>query len=267
MKSVLSLLVILLATAIAAVAQTNPSARPPSSASRAGQGKEARSAGPDPDLFDGGKFDKETRPETGMLGEFEMPGSNDPQDKSKAGANPGQPGGNQETPPKSASSGGASGAPNAASGGGGAESAAAAGKEGASGGGSSSSADKSGSGSSGAVGGALDQSKPMSEAGQSGGGGPSGKAEGVASSNLQGGSASAAQNSIQGSSAKPSVGKIGSAELRIEPLPESDKDVIGREAAPGGTQGSNRPMPTGGNTGSTNQNKGVEKGKVIPKGL
>ena len=31
-----------------------------------------------------------------MLGEFEMPGSNDPQDKSKVGGNPGQPGGNQQ---------------------------------------------------------------------------------------------------------------------------------------------------------------------------
>src|SRR5438105_2202948 len=69
------------------------------------------------------------------------------------------------------------------------------------------------------------------------------------------------------SPAEPSICKFGSAELRIEPLPESDKDVIGREAAPGGTQGSNRAMPSGGNTGSTNQNKGVEKGKVIPKGL
>ena len=264
MKPGLSLLVILLATALAAVAQSNPSARPTSPASRAGQGKEARSAGPDPDLFDGTKFDKENRPETGMMGEFEMPGSNEPQDKSKVGGNPGQPGGNQDTPPKSASSGGASAAPTATSGGGGAESAAAAGKEGASGGGSS--AEKSGS--AGAVGGALDQSKPMSDSGQSGGGGPTGKAEGVASSNLQGGASSAAQNSMQGPQSKPSVSKIGSAELRIEPLPESDKDVIGREAAPGGTQGSNRPMPNGnGSTGSTNQNKGVEKGKVIPKGL
>ena len=107
----------------------------------------------------------------------------------------------------------------------------------------------------------------MSDSGQSGGGGPAGKAEGVSSSNLQGGSASAAQSANQGTQSKPSVSKIGSAELRIEPLPESDKDVIGREAAPGGPQGSNRPMPTGGNTGSNNQNKGVEKGKVIPKGL
>ena len=261
MKPGLSLLVVLLAAATA-VAQSTPPARAKPPAPRAAQGKEARSAGPDPDLFDGGKFDKENRPETGMLGEFEMPGSNDPQDKSKAGGNPGQPGGKQDTPSKSASSGGASGAPSA-SGGGGAESAASAGKEGASGG---SGGEKSGS--AGAVGGALDQSKPMSDSGQSGGGGPAGKAEGVSSSNLQGGASSAAQNSAsQSTPSKSSASKIGSAELRIETLPETDKDVIGREAAPGGTQGSNRPMPSGGNTGSTNQNKGVEKGKVIPKGL
>jgi len=91
----------------------------------------------------------------------------------------------------------------------------------------------------------------------------------VAADNLQGGASSAAQNSAgQSTPGKNSAGKIGSAELRIETLPETDKDVIGREAAPGGTQGSNRAMPNGGgSTGSTNQNRGVEKGKVIPKGL
>jgi hypothetical protein len=247
-----------------AAAQSTPSARANSSASRAGQGKDARSSGPDPDLFDGGKFDKENRPETGMLGEFEMPGSNDPQDKSKVGGNPGQAGGQENsTPPKSSTSAGAAGAPSSPSASGGGESGSSGGSESAGGG---SSGDKSGSG--GAVGGALDQSKPMGQSGQAGGSGPAGKAEGVAASNLQGGSSSAAQNSAaQSSPSKNSAGKIGSAELRIETLPETDKDVIGREAAAGGTQGSNRPMPNGGSTGSTNQNKGVEKGKVMPKGL
>ena len=260
MKTGPFLLVALLTTAVA-LAQTP---RPAASASRAGAGKTAPAAGPDPDLFDGTKFDKENRPDSGMMGEFEMPGSNDPQDKSKVGGNPGQPGGKESTPPKSAAAGGAAGAPSASGGSGGAEAAASAGGA-PGGGGASEGAEKSGAG--GAVGGALDQSKPMSSSGKSGGGGPSGKAEGMAADNLSGGSASAAQNANQGTQAKSSGGKIGSAELRIEPLPETDKDVIGREAAAGGTQGSNRAMPSGGNTGSTNQNKGVEKGKVIPKGL
>lgn len=265
MKAPRSLLVLLLASA--AVAQTTPAARPASA--RTGQAREAARPGeklpPDPDLFDGSKFDAEKRPETGMMGEFEMPGG--PEKSDKVGGDPGQSGGGNQPPPPNAAASGAAGAASAASGG--APAAAAAGSESAAGGGASA----ENAGTAGAVGGALDQSKPMSNSGQAGAGDPNAKAEGIAADRLEGGGAggkAAAQNAAgKGSNAKSQVSKIGSAELRIDALPpEAEKDVIGREAAPGGTQGSNKAMPAGkGGQGSNNQNMGVEKGKVIPKGL
>jgi hypothetical protein len=253
MKARHSLLVVLLVSA--ALAQTTPPARPPANASRPALGKAGSSLPPDPDLFDGTKFEAEKRPETGMIGEFEMPGSEESQDN-KVGGNPGEPAGSQAA--QNSAPAGAQSAAGAAGGAGGA--AQAGGSEGA-----------SGSGGESAVGGALDQSKPMGSSGQAGGGGdPNAKAEGVQAESLSGGSNSAAQSEggKGGGKQKPPNGKIGSAELRIDALPESDKDVVGKEAAPGGTQGSNKAMPAGkGGQGSQNQNKGVEKGKVIPKGL
>ena len=261
MRTSQGLLALLLA--VAAVAQSTPGVRPATTAPRTGQARDAGRTGstlPDPDLFDGSKFEKEKRPETGMIGEFEMPGSDD--QNSKVGGNPGEAGGNQ-APPKPGAAG-AAGAAGATSGGGAPSTP---GSEQAGGGGS-----VENSGAAGAVGGALDQSKPTSSSGQAGAGDPNAKAEGVAADRLEGGGAggaAAAQKAAgQGNKSKSSASKIGSAELRIEALPESDKDVVGREAAPGGTQGSNRDMPAGkGGQGSNNQNKGVEKGKVIPKGL
>lgn len=244
-----------------AVAQTTPAARTVTPVARTGQTKETGRAGttlpPDPDLFDGSKFEAENRPEMGMLGEFEMPGGET--QTSKVGGEPGQAGGNQ-APPNAATSGGSSGGAAGAAGSAGAEGA--------------SVDNAAAAGAAGAVGGALDQSKPTGSgsAGQAGAGDPNAKAEGIAADRLEGGGAggaAAAQNAAsQGSRAKSPVSRIGSAELRIEALPETDKDVVGREAAPGGTQGSNREMPAGkGGQGSNNQNRGVEKGKVIPKGL
>lgn len=264
MKVPRSLLALLLASA--AVAQTTPPARPASA--RTGQAKEASRSGaalpPDPDLFDGSKFEAEKRPETGMIGEFEMPGG--PEQSDKVGGDPGQAGGGNQPPPPNAAAGGAAGAASAA--GGGAPASAAAGSEGAAGGGASA----ENAGAAGAVGGALDQSKPMGTGQSSGAGDPNAKAEGMQADGIQGasgGSAAAAQNAAGSSKSKAASGRIGSAELRIDALPpEAEKDVIGREAAPGGTQGSNKAMPAGkGGQGSNNQNKGVEKGKVIPKGL
>ncbi len=259
MRTSHGLLALLLASA--ALAQTTPAGR---TAPRTGQTREAGRPGsalpPDPDLFDGSKFEAEKRPETGMIGEFEMPGG-DAQNP-KVGGDPGEAGGNQ-APPKPGAAG-AAGAAGATSGGGAPSTP---GSEQAGGGES-----VENSGAAGAVGGALDQRKPTSSSGQAGAGDPNAKAEGVAADRLEGGGAggaAAAQKAAgQGNKSKSSASKIGSAELRIDALPESDKDVVGREAAPGGTQGSNRDMPAGkGGQGSNNQNKGVEKGKVIPKGL
>lgn len=270
MRTRVGLLALLLATA--AIAQTTPAPRPSANASRTGPSREAGRTGsalPDPDLFDGSKFEAEKRPETGMIGEFEMPGSAD--DNSKVGGNPGEAGGNQAPPkPGAAGAAGAAGTAGAAGAAGGGATPPTPGSEQAGGG-----AGVENSGAAGAVGGALDQSKPMGSSGSSGAGDPNAKAEGVQADRLEGGGsagsggAAAAQNAAgQGNKQKPPVSKIGSAELRIDALPESDKDVIGREAAPGGTQGSNRAMPAGkGGQGANNQNKGVEKGKVIPKGL
>ncbi len=260
MKTKLGLLAILLASV--ALAQTAPPARTPaprpSKPREAGRSDEAKP--PDPNLFDGSKFEAEKRPDMGMLGEFEMPGGES--QSSKVGGNPGAAGGGNQSPPP-ASAGGAASAAGAAGG-------AAAGSEGAAGG-----ASVDNSGAQGAVGGAMDQNAPTGSSGQSGqpgAGDPNAKAQGIAADRLEGGGAggaAAAQNAAgQGSKSKSQVSRIGSAELRIDALPETDKDVIGREVAPGGTQGSNRAMPAGkGGQGSNNQNKGVEKGKVIPKGL
>ena len=263
MRTIPALLAVMFVTV--AVAQTTPPPRttsprtPP--AKDAGRPNALRP--PDPDLFDGTRFEKEVRPEVGMIGEFEMPGSADSQD-SKVGGNPGAAGGSQPPPPNAAAAGaaGAAGAQSAAGAEAGSSGGAAAGSQGAGGGSAGENA-----GQSGAVGGALDQSKPMSNSGQSGAGGSSGSPEGMAADQLGGGGAAAAAAAKAAGQAKSS-GRIGSAELRIETLPESEKDVVGREAAPGGTQGSNRAMPAGkGGQGAQNQNKGVEKGKVMPKGL
>jgi len=273
MKISQGLLALLLATVV--VAQTPPTARPTVPGARTGQPKDAGRAGadarpPDPNLFDGTKFEPEKRPETGMIGEFEMPGG--PEQSDKVGGDQGQAGGgNQPPPPGAPSAGGAAGAAGAAGGG-----AAAAGGEqagGEAGGGGAAGAENAAGGAAGAAGGAKSQGKGQGSAGQAGAGGdPNAKAEGMAADHLEGGGAggaAAAQNSPGSGKSKTAAGRIGSAELRIDAIPETDKDVIGREAAPGGTQGSNRAMPAGGQggQGSNNQNKGVEKGKVIPKGL
>lgn len=227
---------------------------------------------PDPDLFDGSKLEAEKRPEYGMIGDFEMPGSDTP-DNSQAGGQQGSPGGPQNQAPNPAAMAGGAGGAQQQQGGGGAQQAAAAG---GGGGGEQSIANNDAAG---AVGGSTDQSQDGAQgaggaaggksgsAGGKGGSGPAGKAEGIQAAGLSGPQNAASQNSIPPGS-KSAVNQIGSAELRIDTTDVDSKDVVGRETTPGGTQGSNKAMPAGkGGQGSNNQNMGVEKGRVIPKGL
>lgn len=263
----------------AASAQASATARQAATGVRATTSKGTARNGvlpPDPDLFDGSKMEAEKRQEYGMIGDFEMPGSDTP-DNSQAGGQQGQPGQQQQGGPQAASpaGGGASGAQQQQQGGaGGAQQAAAAG--GGGGGGDQSIAqndaaaggggDQGQEGAQGAGGAAGGKSGAAGGKGGKGGSGPAGKAEGMQAAGLSGPQNAASQDSIpQGSR---SGQQIGSAELRIDTTDVDSKDVVGRETTPGGTQGSNKAMPAGkGGQGSNNQNMGVEKGRVIPKGL
>ncbi len=91
-------------------------------------------------------------------------------------------------------------------------------------------------------------------------GGPQAQAVGAQAQNLQG--PQGAQNPVGGPQGSARDMQIGDATLQIQTVPQTP-DMVGNE--PSQAQQYEKKVPAG--QQSNNRNQGVEKGKVIPKGL
>ncbi len=217
-----------------------------SSASRP-TGRAARGPLPDPALLDGSTQAPEKKSEYGMLGEFEIPG-----DENAKGDKPGG-----QQPPAGKPAGGGKQDPNA--------------KQGQSGG--SQGAMPPGVMAQGGGGGVPESGQqPPKNGGSPGGPGggkddPNAKAEGRQVGELKtdeaaGGAAPDA--AVQ----KPSQVAIGDPAMQIKPAPNAP-GIIGATTPAGNTQQMEKPTGGSGGKGTSgdNNNRGVEKGRVVPAGL
>ena len=199
---------------------------------------------PDPDLLDGSSYEKEKHPEYGMISEIEM-GEEEggKSDKISPDSGPAGPAGAKppEDQKQAAKSGGAPPPPAAAAAdakppednaAGGAQSAAPSGP--AAGGSKSAAAN-----------------------------GPAAAAEGAQAENLKVPEGAAGSGPPDGN--KPQAQKIGDASLQIQTLPQNTPNVVGAQAS--SSQQYEKKLPSGGNQSQSNGNAGVEKGRVVPKGL
>lgn len=91
--------------------------------------------------------------------------------------------------------------------------------------------------------------------------GPEAKPEGVKVANLQ--VPEGAQAQSDGSNAKPRDLQIGDATLQIQTVPQNNPNVVGAQST--STQQYEKKVPQGQQT--DNRNRGVERGKEMPKGL
>lgn len=194
----------------------------------AGAKAAAKMVKPDPDLLDGSIYDAEPRPLYGMISEIELPGSEEKSER--VGGAPQQAGGQQEN---SAQRPGPAG-------------------------GSSQAQQQPEQPQAAAApppiqSGQDDRQEPQA-------GGPQAQAQGVQAASLQG------QQSAGGpqEQSKPRDMQIGDATLQIQTVPQNQPQVVGTEQ-PTSTQQYEKKVPPGQQT--DNRNRGVEKGKVMPKGI
>jgi hypothetical protein len=195
---------------------------------------------PDPDLLDGSSYEKEKKPLHGMLSEIEI-GENEGgrQDKISPNSGPGAAGAKPPEQDKPPAAGGAGAPPPP-------EQAQAAGA-----------AEKVPEGQqAAAAGGAASAAAPA-------GGGPAAKAEGAQAANLK--VPEGAANAAGAEANKPREQQIGDATLQIQTSSQKNADVVGTQAST--SQQSDKKMPAGGSPNQSSGNVGVEKGRVVPKGL
>ena len=210
---------------------------------------------PDPLLLDGSKEAAEKIPEHGMLGEFELPGSENAKSDKVGGAQP-----------EEQAAGGGAQQKQKEGGGSGAQAAQAAQAAAQQGGGGSE--QKEGSGQGGQAGQEGQSNQGTASTGAQGAAGA--KAEGMQSSGLSdpNGGGAAPQNQAN---TPPSNMKIGDAAMQIKTLPPGVASaVVGMEAQPKGTdtpQSYDAKTPGGGKQSTGRGNQGVERGKVMPAGL
>jgi hypothetical protein len=240
-------LCLLLATAVVtAGAQSDEPAAPPTSAAAPAPtptptpkgrlpeakrtdktGKYGKTVTPDPDLLDGSSFEKEKRPLHGMLSEIEM-GEEEGGKNDKISPDSG-PAGSKPAPDDKT--------PPPKNAGAAAASAAA--------------------------------EPPKDD--QAGGGtetkvpeGPAAGAEGAQAANLKA-PEGAAGGGPGANSNQPRDQQIGDASLQIQTAPQNAANVVGMQAST--SQQYDKKTPSGGSQQSSNGNTGVEKGRVVPKGL
>lgn len=222
----------LLLAAVGAHAQERTPTRPPSSRAQ------AKGPLPDPVLLDGSKEAAEKRPEHGMLGEFELPGSEDSKSDKVGGGD--QPGGGGEKDPSAQSQGaGSASTPGA--------------------GGNEKEANQQEQG----------QGQGTESTGAKGGAGA--KAEGIQVAGLSDPDGGNAAAQSQAAPSKPGEVKIGDAGMQIKMLPPGTASaVVGVEAQPKGKdtpQSYDAKTPGGGKQNPGRGNQGIEKGRVMPAGL
>lgn len=239
-----TLLVILCSAAMGvALAEAQSSVTGGTARNRPANSKAATAKGPlpDADLLDGSSYEAEKRPEYGMIGEFEMEGSEQKSDR--VGGNPGPAG--AQSAAQQEQGGGAGGVPPPP----GAEQQVA------------------GTEAQQIASGTDDRKDP--DASQQGGassaagtaGGPAAAAQGIQVANLQ--IPQGAQGAQGAPDGKPSVQKLGDASLQIQTSAAKAEDVVGKEAST--AQQYEKKVPPGGYT--NNRNVGAEKGQVMPKGI
>jgi hypothetical protein len=210
---------------------------------------------PDPLLLDGSKEAAEKIPEHGMLGEFELPGSENAKSDKVGGAQP-----------EEQAAGGGAQQKQKDGGGSGAQAAQAAQDAAQQGGGGSE--QKEGSGQGGQDGKQGQSQQGTASTGAQGAEGA--KAEGIQAAGLSdpNGGAAAPQNQAN---TPPSNMKIGDAAMQIKTLPPGVASaVVGMEAQAKGKdtpQSYDAKTPGGGKQSTGRGNQGVERGKVMPPGL
>jgi hypothetical protein len=218
-------------------APTIPAPRIPTTRSIVKTAKPGKTGVPDPDLLDGSAFEKEKRPLEGMLSEIEM-GEKEGPKGAKVSPDSGPGGSQQQSPEKNDPTKPA---------GGGAETPPQSSEQQAAG---ASSAEQA-------------QSSQQQGGGSPSAGGPAAQAQGTQVANLK--VPEGAQNAAGAVSTAPRDLQIGDATLQIQALDKSAQDVVGVESTT--AQQYEKKLPSGGNQPSNNRNQGVEKGRVVPKGL
>lgn len=236
------------ATAPAAAPTPAPRGRLPEAKRSDRAGKYGKPVTPDPDLLDGSSYEKEKRPLHGMLSEIEI-GEEEggKSDKISPDSGPAGPAGAKppEDQKQAAKSGGGAPPPPTAA-------AATPPPENAAGGPQSAAADASA-----AAGGAGGSQSAVPQ-------GPAGSASGAQADNLKVPEGASGGGPPDGS--KPQAQKIGDASLQIQTLPQNANNVVGAQQASGSQQYDHK-VPSGGSTAPSSGNAGVEKGRVVPKGL
>jgi hypothetical protein len=198
---------------------------------------------PDPDLLDGSSYEKEKRPLHGMLSEIEM-GENEGGRQGKISPNSGPAGGGAQAPsPDKPNAGGMAAAqpkeqPDQPAGGG-------------------AEAEKIPEGQTAAAPGGSAAGKPTA-------GGPAAAAEGIQVANLQ--VPEGAGSGGSGDTAKPREQQIGDATLQIQTIKQNAPNVVGAQQPSTGQQFEKK-VPSGASSIPSQGNTGVEKGRVVPKGL
>ncbi|HVT73626.1 MAG TPA: hypothetical protein VHD61_10840, partial [Lacunisphaera sp.] len=237
-----------------------PNGRLPEAKRNPDRGKYGRIVLPDVDLLDGSSFEKEKRPLRGMLSEIEL-GETDGGPQSKVSPESGPAGANQQQPkPDDPKTGGASSPQNVAqtpAAGGAAEATPPNGAQGGGGAGQ-----QIPEGQMAAGGGANGQPPPGGQA-TPGGAGPAAAAEGMQAANLN--VPEGAAGAVGAATAKPQQMQIGDATLQIQTAAQNNSDVVGTQAST--AQQYDRKTPAGGSPSPSSGNVGVEKGRVVPKGL
>jgi hypothetical protein len=220
-------------------APTIPAPRIPTTKSTGKTAKPGKTGVPDPDLLDGSAFEKEKRPLEGMLSEIEM-GEKEGPKGAKVSPESGPAGSQQQSPdkddPTKTAGGGAETPPQSSE-----QQAAAAG---------GAQAEQA-------------QSSQQQGGGSPNAGGPAAQAQGTQVANLK--VPEGAQNAGGAQSMTPRDQQIGDATLQIQTSDKSAQDVVGVESST--AQQYEKKLPSGGNQSSGNRNQGVEKGRVVPKGL
>ncbi len=226
------LLSAVLSTAMAADAREG--IRPSSPASKADPRRPTgKVVLPDPTLLDGATHPAEKRPETGMIGEFELPG-----DENARTGKVGQQGAQQQEGEQQAQQQGGGGAPQTAQ-----------------------SQQEQGGG-----GGQQQQQQQGGPqgSGKQGQGDPNAKAEGIQVAGLQG---EGGGNPEMANAQKPAQVSIGDSAMQIKTVANAPT-VVGAQQNSGPSQQHEKATGTGGKqpTGN-NSNRGAEKGRSMPAGL
>ncbi|HVZ64693.1 MAG TPA: hypothetical protein VG936_08995 [Lacunisphaera sp.] len=236
------------ATAEQPAKRTVPNGRLPE-AKRDRPAKYGKPVLPDPDLLDGSSYEKEKRPLHGMLSEIEIgEGEGGRQDKISPNSGPsgaGQPPEDQQEPKAGQqaqnaaqpAAGGQKPPEETAQAGGGADQKIPEGQQASAGG--------------------------AGAAGKPGAAGPAAQAQGMQAANLK--VPEGATGAVGATTGKPQQMQIGDATLQIQSAAQNNSDVVGTQAST--AQQYDRKTPAGGSSAQSSGNVGVEKGRVVPKGL